>query len=157
MIRFSLLTGVFLFATYMVLAGQISETEIIASTLATFIACVFTVAHRRNARRRFSAPQGVAGFILHSIVQIVPNTCRVAWALLRVVSFGARASRGSIAEQPFSTGTSSPRDATRRAITTLGVSFAPNGYVLRVFAADGSLVVHRLVPAGISSNREWPS
>ena len=157
MIRFGIVACMLLFATYAVLAGHLGETELLASIPATLIAVAFAAAHRRHARRSFTYPRGLIGFTLRTTVQIVPDTGRVAWALLRVVFAGAHASGGAIAEQPFTVGKSSPRDAARRAVTTLGVSLAPNGYVLRVFAAEDSLLLHRLVPASVSSNRKWPA
>ena len=157
MILFSGATSLLLFATYMVFAGQISESELLAALPACALAIVFAIAHRDNARRRFAMPAGCIQFVLRSVIQIVPDTGRVGWSLVRIVFAGARASKGAIAEQSFRIGAPLPQDAARRAVTTLGVSLAPNGYVLRVFAADESLLIHRLVPVNVSTDTEWPS
>ncbi len=157
MILFSLANPLLLFATYMVFAGQISESELLAALPASALAIVFTIAHRDNARRRFAMPAAAVPFALRSAIQILPDTVGVGWALTRVVFAGARASRGSVVEQPFRIGAASPQDAARRAVTTLGVSLAPNGYVLRVFAGDESLLIHRLVPVKVETDTEWPA
>jgi hypothetical protein len=66
-------------------------------------------------------------------------------------------SLGVITRQPFRQGHDTPQDAGRRGLVTLGISLAPNGYVLSIPDSRNELVLHRLTPAAPSADRKWPA
>ena len=63
---------------------------------------------------------------------------------------------GRTLRQPFRRGGDGPAAAARRALVTLGLSVAPNGYVLEIGDNQDDLSLHRLSPALPRPDPEWP-
>ncbi|WP_428485702.1 hypothetical protein [Rhodopila sp.] len=160
---------------YLLFAGQISMTEIIAGVPATTAAAAVAVLlHRARSRRlRFRAPWlHVVG---RPLAALLPNAVQVAGVLLHALWRRPDGPVGVVARQPFRQGEGhaddagrrgqaddagwrgQADDAGRRGLVTLGISLAPNGYVLSIPKGQDVLVMHRLVSAPPSPDRQWPA
>ncbi len=88
------------------------------------------------------------------------DTWRVGRVLLRTLAPGqahaARTAPGMLQIQPFRRGSDDPAEAGRRALVTLGLSLAPNGYVVD-FATGSGLLIHRLQPVPPQPDQDWPA
>ncbi len=105
--RWVALTGL-----YLVLAGQIAVSEIVASVLAGLLATAVSLGLRMSAERRFGLRAPWRWLAL-----------RTAWALLRDLGRVAQAvtagEGGRTARQPFAGAGAEPAVAGRRALATL--------------------------------------
>jgi hypothetical protein len=136
---------------YLVLAGEVSLSEIIAGVLAGLLATAVSLGLQAAAERQFAlrAPwhrlaAGAAWALMRDIV-------RVALALAQAAAGGEG---GMNARQPFAGAGAEPAAAGRRALATLFASIAPNGYVTEV--TPTALELHRVAPAPPAADREWP-
>ncbi len=148
------LTWAGLFALYLLFAGQASAAEIVAGTLVAGagVALRTVVHHVERLKLGFDGPWGrLAGRALRSIAH---DATRVAWGLLRATA-GAPLG-GGVVRQRFEPGGSTPQASARRAVVTLAVSVAPNGFVLAVEDQSEGLLLHRLVPQPQAGDPLWP-
>ncbi len=132
---------------YFLLAGQVSVTEIIACVPVAALAAAFSATLLRAKERRFHLRRRALLAMLRAIGALLPDAVRVGRMLL------ARDPAGQAVRQPFRRGGNNEADASRRAVVSLGVSLAPNSYVL---CMDGELLVHRLAPGPSNDDLEWP-
>ncbi len=147
------LAVVLLAALYILFAGTLSVSEGAACVVAVAGAGFYLMLARRAEVPRFGFR---AAWVL-----VLP---RLGWGLARdtmlvghalVISI-FRVVRGELVSQRFTHGGESGVAGARRALVTLGVSLAPNGYVVRVPARGNFLLVHQLVPAPTKTDEEWP-
>ena len=150
-------TWVLFAGIYLLLAGKITITEILAGAGATTVALAFAVLRRGAARRRLRLRVPWLQVIGAPLVSLFPDAGRVALVLLRAVLRRPAGAAGSAVRQPFAPGTADPEDAGRRALVTLGISLAPNGYVLDLPNDGCCLLLHRLAPASPSADMRWPT
>lgn len=149
MILFAILAWAGLASFYLLLAGQVSVSELGAgaglATAATAYACV---AHLR-ARRRLSLPRRWPLVALAAGSRLFPDAARVGWALLL-------GRQGALASQDFRIGEHTAPDAAHRAVAILAVSAAPNAVVVTLDDEDQTMLLHHLAPRRPSADREWP-
>jgi multisubunit Na+/H+ antiporter MnhE subunit len=155
---FASASWVLLVALYLVLAGQVSATEVVAGAAAGLAATVLSVAERREGERRYAFRGTPWGRVLgRPALALVTDSAKVAGALARVALRGADAQPGAAVRQPFAPGEDDdPREAARRGIVALAVSLTPNSYVLRTMPGCDALLLHRLAERPPSPDREWP-
>jgi hypothetical protein len=140
---------------YALFAGEVSMTEVVAGLIATGIAVSYSVLLHRSRSRALALWAPWPRVVARPIAALAPDAWRVGRVLLRVLWRRPDGSAGMPDRQPFREGEHDPQDAGRRGVATLGLSLAPNGYVLGIEA--GAIVLHRLVSAAPSADREWPA
>lgn len=152
---FRLFTSWLVLATlYALFAGEVSATEAIAGLIATGIAASYGVLLHRSRSRPLALRAPWFRVVAHPVAALVPDAWRAGRVLLQVLWRRPDGAVGTPSRQPFREGGQDPEDTGRRGVVTLGLSLAPNGYVLGIEA--GAIVLHRLVPAAPSADREWP-
>ena len=142
-------------AFYLLLAGQLSATELIAAAPVALTASGFTVALRHERTRPMQIGARAASVAVRGSSALLSDAVRVGGVLAHAIFRRPADSAGFFMHQPFRRGGDSARDAGRRGVVILGLSLAPNGFVVGD-TEDGSLIVHRLAPAKTSRNDEWP-
>ncbi|MCR0981232.1 hypothetical protein [Roseomonas populi] len=147
--RWALLSG-----AYLLMAGQVQGAEIVVAVVGGGAAAWFSLALRRCAPKAFSFRAVRWRAFAGLPATLARETASVAAALLGSLSPGSRA-RGSVGGQPFEQGADMPEENARRALSVLGLSLAPNGFVLDE-AAPGALPLHRLSPQPAAPDRRWP-
>ncbi len=150
-VAWALLTGI-----YLVLAGQVSASEVVAGVVTGLVAALLSVAVRRDAGRQFRF-RAVPWLVLlgRPALALVHDTARVGMALARAVLRGQDV-HGAVVRQAFARGGADAQDAARRGLVTLGVSLTPNSYVLRILDERDEVRLHRLAERKPSPSREWP-
>ncbi|MFC0410135.1 hypothetical protein [Roseomonas elaeocarpi] len=139
---------------YLAFVGQPTWQEAAAALIGAALFAGFSLAQRQTAPQpfRFSLPP------LHAAVSLLGalgrETATVGLALLRAVI--GRPVRGEVTTQPFEPGGPDARDAARRALVILGLSLAPNGFVLDDTGEAEGLPLHRLAPQPVAADRRWP-
>ena len=132
-------------AIYLLFAGQLSTTEAIAGVPVSLGTALYAYALRRTASR----PLGLAapwGRLMLSVAKsIVLDTGRVAAVLIR-------GGHGTSDRQPFHAGAAP--EVGRRALVTLALSLAPNGFVTEI--GPDELMLHRLTSHAPNPDRAWP-
>ncbi len=148
-------------ACYLVFAGQVSTTEIVAGVPAACLVTAFAVVRHRGQDRwmRFRAPWG--RLLLSAWAALLLDTGRVGLHLMRRLLVLRESPDGATDRQPFRPGSPDRADAGRRALVTLTTSFAPNGFVLDVAPSvlmddQPTLLIHRLVAVPPDADSEWP-
>lgn len=144
--RWVLLTG-----TYLVLAGQLALSEIVAGVLAGLLATAASLGLKAATQRQFALRAPWHRLVVRASWAVLRDIVRVALALAEAATGGQG---GMIARQPFAGAGAGSAAAGRRALVTLVASIAPNGYVTDV--ASTALELHRLAPAPPAADREWP-
>lgn len=145
-----------LFGLYLLFAGTVGATEIVAGLFAVTLATLFMhVVHAGPGRRLRRAPP--ARVLVQPLLALAPDAMRVGRVLLRAVWRRPDGPVGSIARQPFRQGGEDPDDAGRRGIVVIAASLAPNGYALHIPAGEDVMVMHRLAAVPPSADREWPA
>ena len=141
---------------YLVLAGQVSTTEVVAGLLSALVGALLSVAVRRVGGRRFRF-RGVPWMVLlgRPAVVLVSDTARVGATLAHAV-LQAPGVHGATVRQAFARGNENSQDAARRGLVTLGVSLTPNSFVLRIMDERDEMRLHRLAERKPSANRAWP-
>ena len=141
---------------YLLFAGQLSTTELIAGgCVAIGFTCLQTVLRLRE-ERRLSLPIPPVRLLLKPIAALMLDAGRVAQVLVRVILRHPRGSVGTISPQPFREGDGA-HDRGREAMVILATSLAPNGYTLERRPGDGGLLMHRLAEARPNRDPEWPA
>jgi hypothetical protein len=136
---------------YLVLAGELSPSEIVAGVLAGLLATLVSLGLTAAAERQFSLRAPWYRLSVQTARAVVRDIFRVALALAAAATTGQG---GMFARQPFAGTGAEPAAAGRRALATLFASIAPNGYVTEITAT--ALELHRLAPAPPAADREWP-
>lgn len=152
MVRY--LVGVILLAGgYFLFAGTVSGEEAVVLLPAVICAGGVAVLVARVAGRRFAFRLAWLRVLARLPRVIVADTILVGRALWQAVW---RGHAGVLARQPFDHGGDNAADAARRGLVVLGVSFAPNGYVVRVPRTGEFVLVHRLVDGAAKPDAAWP-
>jgi multisubunit Na+/H+ antiporter MnhE subunit len=142
-----------LVALYALFAGSMSISEAVAGAVSVGCAVFYAWLTRRAAPQRFAFRPAWLGVLPRLGWSLVRDTAAVGVALLASIFLR---SEGNLVRQTFAYGDASRESAARRALVILGVSLAPNGYVIRAPAEGEFLLVHRLVPARTSTDARWP-
>ena len=132
---------------YLLLAGQLSLSEIIAGAAVALLAAGFAAALLHAEKRRLRFPAGSLPAALRGVGAMLPDALRVGRMIL------ARDPAGQLVHQTFRPGGDDPADAGRRAVVTLATSLAPNQYVV---CMGEDLLVHRLAPGPSRDDPDWP-
>jgi hypothetical protein len=141
---------------YLLFAGQASLAECGMAVLCGLAATWLSLALRRRAKRPFRFASMPWRPFLGLPATMLRESARVGAALARALLPGS-APAGSTAPQPFQPGGEAAEEHARRALVVLGLSMAPNGFVLDDQPDGGSaLLVHRLVPQAPATDRRWP-
>ena len=143
-------------AFYLLFAGEVSRSEVLAGAPAAGAAACFTLLQARR-ERRLVLPLPRLRFIGRSLAGLVTDTARVGWRLLVAVWRRPAGQAGLIARQRFRPGDDNATDAGRRALVTLGLSIAPNGFAVGLAPGEDALLVHRLVAVPADADRDWPA
>ena len=144
-----------LFGLYLVLAGSTGVTEIAAGAGATSLATLLIVLVH-DKRRRSLVLRPPPRVLLRSAIALATDSARIGLVLLRAILRRPPGAVGSVVRHPFAGGGETARDAGRRGLVTLLASLAPNGFVLHVPGGDDGLMLHRLAPAPLSGDQDWP-
>ena len=151
------LTFLAMLGFYALFAGEVSRNEAIAGvTLAVVMTAYASLLRRLRHRHLSLASAPWAHLVLGSAASLVSDTLRVGAVLLRSLNRRPRGAVGLVSRQPFRSGSDNPRDAGRRGLVTLGISLAPNGYVLELPAGGDAIILHRLVDVAPATDRKWP-
>ena len=148
------------FGSYLLLAGDLTWTEVAAGTAVAGTVAGFTTVSRQCQARPLFVPLPPARVLAGTLASMAKDTARVGIALVGVSIHGGLG--GALSWQAFHPGGKSPRDAGRRALVTLLASLAPNSFVvdLRPSAlpdADHALLMHTLATATPLSGKDWPA
>lgn len=143
---------VLLIGADLVFAGSTDAGEVASAVGFAALAALLAWAIPRAGETRFGARAPWARVIALPLLHAVTDTAKVAAVLLRAI-FGAV--RGELVTQDFAD-PCAPEGALRRALVTLGISFAPNSYVVHVPPEGRSLVLHALARHKASPNADWP-
>lgn len=141
---------------YALFAGELSLNEFWAGLPVSILACLHSAGLRRCAERTIRPTwRGATREAGRAAAAIPGDLIRVGRVLLSALPHRPAGEAGRPVAQAFAFGTDNPRDAARRAEVTLGLSLAPNGFVLRL--SPDHLLLHRLAPAPARESREWPA
>jgi multisubunit Na+/H+ antiporter MnhE subunit len=146
-----------LFGLYLLLTGKLDWAEFIAGAVAAGLgvtgASTVAVAGRLHFRPRL-------GWLRHAVGlprRVLADCAIVAAALYSAIM--RRCVPGSFRTIPFDPGDDSGESAARRALVAIGVSIAPNTFVVAIDREHRQMLVHELVrssrPPG-DGNQEWP-
>ncbi|GEM_PF-4653030 len=141
---------------YFVLAGEVSQAEVIALLPVLLLAAIYD---RAGTKAQFVPLRiGIKGVsvLARSVLAIVPEMWRVGGALCRCIHHPAATSPGTILSVPFRFGALKAEDVGRRAAVVTAVSLAPNGIVLGMAHGTDELIVHQLVQRPLGGGAEWP-
>ncbi len=150
------LTWIVLAGFYLFLAGSLGTVEIIAALVCCTLGTALAVGLSLVAHQHFTlrpAPRA----ILRPLAALLPEFLTVGRELATVVFRGAGRHHGDYVHQPFDFGAADPRDAGRRAMTTVGVSLAPRTFLVRGERSDGTLLLHGFPPKPVSEDARWPA
>jgi hypothetical protein len=136
---------------YLLLAGEVSLSEIVAGVLAGLLATAVSLGLTIAAERQFALRAPWPRLAPRAAWALLRDIARVALALVEAAAGGEG---GMIARQPFAGTGGEPVAVGRRALATLFASIAPNGYVTEV--TPTALELHRLAPAPPAADRDWP-
>ena len=93
---------------------------------------------------------------LKALASVPLDALRVGRLLLLSLVRRPSGQQGMLQVQPFRQGRrGDPWDAGRRALVTLGLSLAPNSFVLDA-SSEGGLVLHRLQAVPPRPDQDWP-
>ena len=154
---FAITVWIALTCFYLLFAGQASMSEMIAGVPSGAMATCFAVLLRQARSRplRLQAPwPRVVG---RPLVSLFPDAVWVRKVLLSVLWRRPGGAIGMVSHQPCRHGGNDAANAGRRGLVTLGLSLAPNGYVLSIPDHQDVLLMHRLVAAAPDPDAEWPA
>ena len=142
---------------YLLLAGQLSSTELLTAAIVGVALTLLALVLRSRRDRPLLLPWPPARAMLHPFASLFLDSGRVGLVLLRAVLRRPAGVAGTISQQPFRRGGRDPRDGARRALVILGTSLAPNGFVLDLPEDKDNLLMHRLAPVAPDRDKEWPT
>ena len=150
------LTWLVLAGFYLSFAGDVGMVEIIAMVICCSLGTALAVGLSLVAREHFMLRPPPRA-ILRPLAALLPEFLAVGRALILVAVRGDRGNRGGWVHQPFDFGAAAPREAGRRAVTTIGVSLTPRTFVVRGERETGSLLLHGFPAKAASSDERWPA
>jgi multisubunit Na+/H+ antiporter MnhE subunit len=134
-----------LFGLYLGLAGALAWAEIVAAALSSAIAVALSLWLHRAAERRFRLhPDWIVLSI--RIARHVLGDCLIVTRALIAALARRRHITGVFRELRWETHEDPREAASLRAFVTIGISLAPNSYVVDVRADEQRLIIHHLVP-----------
>ncbi len=128
------------FALYLLFTGTAKPAELAIGGCCGALVAAFEMLLRVRTERPLRVKLGLLWPIVPAVGQLVPDTFRVAGALLRAFRAPPSGSFHMI-PAPNETAVSS---AAGRGIAIAAASLAPNGFVVDAGAEHGALIVHRL-------------
>ena len=143
-----------LMVLYLLFAGQANGEEFLAALLCGTLLTAFSLVLRRIAPHRLAWPRPPARVFLDLPATLLRETGLAAATLSRAIS-GRDRRPGGMQEIPVAPG-DDPRGLTRRGLSILRLSLAPNGYVMDDTAKPGLWPLHQLSPRPVGGDREWP-
>jgi multisubunit Na+/H+ antiporter MnhE subunit len=140
-----LVAWILLFALWMLLAGTLAFSEIVVGVAAAAVAAtvVESVSRQRLVRFRPDPRWLLRGWWLPW--RTVKEFAALSVALGRSL-IGRRRVGGRFVALPFRVGGNDSRSSARRAVLTVGASFAPNTYVVDFDQGEQRVLVHQLLP-----------
>lgn len=146
-----------LLGAYLLLAGAASSTELIAGIPTALAASLFAVLLHHLANRQLTLRAPWLRLLARVARSLVSDSVRVGAVLLHSLWRRPPGAVGSQIRQPFRNGDDTPLSAGRRGLVTLGLSLAPNGFVIAMPGGEDAILLHRLVPAPPSDDQIWPA
>jgi hypothetical protein len=143
-------------ALYLLLAGQVTPSEIEAGGPLAVLIVVFTLLRQRIGKRRIRVPAVPKAYV-RPIAALLPDAFRVGKIILASLVRRPGTKTGHLLHQPFIPGDLTPPKAGRRALVELGMSLAPNAFAICLKPEDNILLLHCLHPKPPSPDRMWPS
>jgi hypothetical protein len=143
-------------ASYLLFAGQASETELVALLPTATAVTAFALLCRATQDRRLDLRAPWPRVIARSLISVPADSVRVGLMLARVLTKRPKTAVGTLSVQPFCHGENRPSPAARRALVALGASLAPNGYMVAIPDGQDRMIMHRLVAAEQRDDHEWP-
>jgi multisubunit Na+/H+ antiporter MnhE subunit len=134
-----------LFALWMLLAGTLAISEIVAGMVGAAIAAIAVEVVRRQRLARFRPDPRWLRYLWGVPWQTLKEFGLVMSTLWRAMVLRRRVG-GRFVTLRFPVGGSDSRSAARRAVFTAGTSFAPNSYVVDFDRDEGVVLVHQLAP-----------
>ena len=150
------LTWIALAGFYLGLAGSISTVEIVATLVCCTLGTALAIGLSLIAQEHFIL-RPVPRAVFRPFAAALPEFFTVGRELVAVALRGSGRHHGDYVHQPFDFGAAAPRDAGRRAVTTIGVSLAPRTFLVRGERADGTLLLHGFPPKPVSEDQRWPA
>jgi hypothetical protein len=143
-------------AAYLVLAGQLSWSEVFTAVVLASLAALWSARLRRCSSRTFAVTGQHAGHWARAWIALAPGAWRVGCRLLRVALVGAAPTETSAHRVDFDYG----RDADalergRRTTALLTASLGPASFIVRMRAGRGEVLMHRIVPERAAPDRRW--
>ncbi len=140
---------------YLLFAGDTSWPEAVAAASVPVPAVVLAYAMRAGGERRFRLVAPWGRLLAKPMLHLFTDSWFVGGRLLAAL-FGADPVGDAVAQPVTALDEAGPGAAFRRAALTLGISFSPNSYVLRVPPDGEELLLHRLAPRRLPARRKWP-
>ncbi len=147
-----------LLVLYLLLTGKPTWEEASAGLAAAAIATVGAVVAARAAALEFQPRLRWLVRLGRPFLQMLLDCCLVLGALWPRLVQGKNV-EGVFSTIPFDPGGDDPQQAARRALITVGITLAPNTYVIGMDRQQGLILVHQLIPTRQppgNGNREWP-
>lgn len=151
-----LVTWAVFFGLYLMFAGQLSASELGIGVFAGAAIATFSLILWRHESRSLGLGAPWPRLILSPLFALPADSWRAGRVLLNALWRKPMGEIGARQKQPFQHGDDTPRAAGRRALATLAVSFAPNGYVLDITDNENDMLIHRLHPTGPKADMGWP-
>lgn len=147
-----------LFGFYLLLAAKQAVAEAVAGVAIAALGAAAATSTAGAGKLRFRARLPWLAQVARLPGRILADCGIVAVALWRRL-VGRHVVSGEFRIVPFDPGGDDAESAARRALVTLGVTLAPNTYVVAVDRERGVLLLHQLVPSAQppgGGDREWP-
>lgn len=141
---------------YLLLAGALGTNELITAAVVAIALAALAATLRLREERQLRLPVPPLHFLAAALLALFTDSGRVGLVLVRVILRRPGHEQGSLSRQPFHAA-DQPSGRGRRALVTLAISLAPNGYVLDQPAGEARLLMHRLTTARPSNDAEWPT
>ncbi|HEY2800289.1 MAG TPA: hypothetical protein VGI85_06825 [Chthoniobacterales bacterium] len=144
------------FALYLMCAAQLSSAELCLGAIVAATATAFLLVVRHHSSHHFRMNARWLGRLRAVPLQMLIDGMIVFRAILRRPAL-ARGS-GRFQAREFHAGNEHPAARTRRALVTIGISCAPNTFVLGTTETEEQLLVHQLAPKPPEKpgDPEWP-
>jgi len=142
------------FAIYLLFAGTISVTELMAAGVLASLAAAWAHAIRQCSRRPFSVASEQIMPVLRAVAGLFPATLRTCATLLKAVAAGGSPGRALRCRFEFGMA-EDPRARTRRAVAVLCASLAPDSFVVTADRAKGEVLIHSIDRSGRHRDPGW--
>ena len=150
------LTWIVLAGFYLFFAGSVDAVEITVMLVCCTLGAALAVGLSLVAQEHFAlrpAPRA----LFKPLAALLPEFFTVGRELFAVAIHGSHRHNGDYVHQPFDFGAATPREAGRRAVTTIGVSLAPRTFLVRGNRSDGTLLLHGFPAKPVSPDERWPA